>query len=80
MWSIAAGVIAGAVVIAGVLAGAVKLAAIIADQLDDKDDEFADLQQTLPSPRRTRSTSPPGALVEAHRCRGQSHQQPESIC
>ncbi|WP_314853809.1 hypothetical protein [Microbacterium sp. bgisy203] len=42
MWSIAAGVIAGAVVIAGVLAGAVKLAAIIADQLDDKDDEFAD--------------------------------------
>ncbi|GAA1654648.1 MULTISPECIES: hypothetical protein [Microbacterium] len=42
MWSIAAGVIGGAVVIAGVLAGAVKLAAIIADQLDDKDDEFAD--------------------------------------
>lgn len=42
MWSIAAGVIAGAVVIAGVLAGSVKLAAIIADQLDDKDDEFAD--------------------------------------
>ena len=42
MWSIAAGVIAGAVVIAGVLAGAVKLAAIIADQLDDTDDEFAD--------------------------------------
>lgn len=42
MWSIAAGVIAGAVVIAGVLAGAVKLAAIVADQLDDKDDEFAD--------------------------------------
>ncbi len=42
MWSSAAGVIAGAVVIAGVLAGAVKLAAILADQLDDKDDEFAD--------------------------------------